>query len=229
MEHEAEMIVLGSRSPQRRELLRLIVPDELIRVLPPKSADEPGFDGLHEWPLIEQRLLEVVRGKCEDVLSQISIERQAERETRCAAVIVADTVIVVDNGDGRLIVLGRPPDDDSRPDVVRGWFRRHYFGRTHTAVTAYCVTVPLGERVMGVVKSRVTFGEADERRLDWYIATGEPRGKAGGYALQAAGSIFISQLAGSSSNVVGLPLREVLIALDELDIDVSPPNGVNPV
>ena len=224
MKLEAEMIVLGSRSPQRRELLRLIVPDNFIRVLPPRSTDELSFDGLHEWPLIEQRLLDIARGKSEDVISQIKLEQQTGREPRCAAVIAADTVIVVsdDNDDSeQLAVLGQPPADDTWPDVVREWFGRHYFGRTHTVVTAYCVVTPLSKRVNGVVKSHVTFGAADRSRLDWYISTGEPRGKAGGYALQGAGSIFISQLTGSSSNVVGLPLREILSALDELEIDIA--------
>jgi septum formation protein len=53
--------------------------------------------------------------------------------------------------------------------------------------------------------------------LDWYIATGEPQGKAGGYAVQGAGSVFVTKIEGSYSNVVGLPLEETLALLREAD------------
>ncbi|HXY34093.1 MAG TPA: Maf family protein, partial [Planctomycetaceae bacterium] len=65
-------------------------------------------------------------------------------------------------------------------------------------------------RMTRVVTSRVTFVEDVDRWLDWYLSTEEPRGKAGGYALQGAGSIFIAKVEGSLSNVVGLPLAELL-------------------
>ena len=60
-----------------------------------------------------------------------------------------------------------------------------------------------------------------ERHLEWYIGTEEPRGKAGGYAIQGAASIFVSKVAGSLSNVVGLPLECLLEILEELKIDVG--------
>ena len=60
-----------------------------------------------------------------------------------------------------------------------------------------------------------------EKHLEWYIETGEPRGKAGGYAIQGAGSIFVSQVTGSLTNVIGLPLEALLSAFEELEIDVQ--------
>jgi septum formation protein len=131
-------------------------------------------------------------------------------------VITADTVVIVDRN-GALHVLGQPPDDDSWRETVRRWFREDYAGKTHLVATALVLEhVDSGKRVSQIVTSRVTFVSDVERRLDWYLATGESRGKAGGYALQGAGSVFISKVEGSLSNVVGLPLAELLEMLERL-------------
>ena len=105
-------------------------------------------------------------------------------------------------------VLGQPPEDDSWPDVVRSWFRDFYLGKTHTALTAVCLRTSDGQIHERVARSEVTFRRDAAGWLDWYIATGEPRGKAGGYGLQGAADVFVERIEGSPSNVVGLPLRE---------------------
>jgi septum formation protein len=198
-------LVLGSRSPRRLELLRQIHPPELIDVVPPSTTDEAGFADLHDWPSIERRLLEIATAKCEDVAAQVRKRRDV-----ATIVIAADTVVIVDRG-GSLHVLGQPPDDDSWRETVRRWFVEDYAGKTHLVATALVVEpVDTGKRTSRVVTSRVTFTEDVERHLDWYLATGESRGKAGGYALQGAGSVFVSKVEGSLSNVVGLPLAELL-------------------
>ena len=69
-----------------------------------------------------------------------------------------------------------------------------------------------------MVSTEVSFIDDVESRLEWYIETEEPRGKAGGYAIQGAGSIFISRVAGSLSNVIGLPLEALLDVFEELQI-----------
>ena len=137
-------------------------------------------------------------------------------DSTARVVVAADTEVIVERAGASLHVLGQPPADDSWAETVRRWFREDYAGKTHVAATALCVE-RLGEkdasrsqRVSRVVTSRVTFIDDVDRWLDWYLATGEPRGKAGGYALQSAGSIFIAKVEGSLSNVVGLPLAELL-------------------
>jgi septum formation protein len=197
--------VLGSRSPRRLALLRQIVPADAIEVVPPRRADEADFAGLSAWPDIECRLEEIVRVKCDDVLDQLKTRPPDPART----VITADTIVVVRGSDDRLCVLGQPPDDPSWPDVVRRWFREHYAGQTHTVATQLCVAQLSRPAVYRVVKSSVTFYDEVDRWLEWYLATGEPRGKAGGYALQEAGSVFVSRVEGSLSNIVGLPLREL--------------------
>jgi septum formation protein len=209
-------------------LLQLLLPEESICVLPPQSRQECGFEGLHEWPSIERRLADVARTKCDDVLAQLASESAIRTGKQFAAVLTADTIIIVAENNERFRVLGQPPEDDSWGDVVRDWFHRFYLGRTHTAATAICVATPAGRRVQRVVTSRVTFYPANahtESQIDWYLSTGESQGKAGGYALQGAGGIFISAVEGSVNNVVGLPLRDVLSAMRELEIDVATNNN----
>ena len=79
------------------------------------------------------------------------------------------------------------------------------------------------------MRSEVTFAADGGPFLDWYLSTGEPRGKAGGYALQGAGGLFVERVDGSPSNVVGLPLRETWELLREAGVEVGftgPPAAV---
>lgn len=200
-------LILGSRSPRRRGLLELLVSPESIDVRPPSSSDELGFVGLSSWLDIAQRLQRIARDKNEDVLAQLSPSDDLQ------LVLTADTTIVATDASGCYRVLGQPPDDDSCREVVRGWFRDFYAGRSHIAATAVCLTDPrTGRRLERIVQSQVWFRDDVEPLLDWYLATGEPLGKAGGYALQGLASLFVTRIEGSITNVVGLPL-EALVEL----------------
>jgi len=212
----AAFFVLASRSPRRRELLGLLVPADRIAVLPPRDATEPGFDGLHELATIERRLAEIARRKAASVADQTAAKNAPDAGRK--VIIAADTTIVAAAADGTLHVLGQPPETDSWKEVVRLWFREYYAGRTHRALTALCVHGPRGEIVERIVSTEVSIIDDVESRLEWYIETEEPRGKAGGYAIQGAGSIFISRVSGSLSNVVGLPLETLLDVFKELQI-----------
>lgn len=205
--------VLGSRSPRRQELLAQIVPRESIEIVPPQSADEAGFDDVHTWTEIEERLRSIARTKCHDVCRQVA--DRFDDDAR-GIVLAADTTIVASEADGQLTVLGQPPNNETWEATVRRWFRDYYAGRTHVAMTGLCVRTFDGREVEQLVKTEVTFSPDAERWVDWYLATQESRGKAGGYALQGAGSVFVTSVQGSISNVIGLPLREVLDILVEL-------------
>lgn len=213
-------LVLGSRSPRRQELLALLAPHDRIEVLPPLQSEEAGFDGLHELPAIEQRLLEIARTKCADVCDQVAGQLAGSHDRPAArpvdAVITADTIIVARDPAARPMVLGQPPADETWDQVVRDWFRTYYAGRVHAAMTGLCVALRDGRTVEQIVRTEVTFIADVEPLLDWYLKTGEPRGKAGGYGLQGAGSLFVSQVAGSLSNVIGLPLEALRPILEEL-------------
>jgi len=211
--------VLASRSPRRRELLGSIVPAGRIVVLPPLDSSEAGFSGLHDRSAIEARLSEIARQKARDVASQLAKLKISSGDGGRDVVIAADTTVVVTQSGGTLEVVGQPPEDDSWKATVARWFREFYAGKSHLVQTALCVTETGGRSADCVVTSEVTMIPDVERHLEWYIATGEPRGKAGGYAIQGAGSIFVSQVTGSLTNVVGLPLEALLDLFAELGIE----------
>ncbi|MAG92478.1 MAG: septum formation inhibitor Maf [Planctomycetaceae bacterium] len=211
---DANRMILASRSPRRRELLAFLMPPERIEVMPPASADELDFNDVEGISAIKQRLEEIAQGKNADVRGQLS----AARRTDYAAVLSADTVIVSDDADGGPIVLGQPPEENWKA-VVRDWFENLLLDRTHCALTAIVLSTPDDRVRKDVVETRVTFHDAASTQIDWYLATGEPRGKAGGYAIQGAGSLFVESVQGSLSNVVGLPLEAVLARMQELGVD----------
>lgn len=209
--------ILASRSPRRLELLRQIVHPELIDVRPPPSSDEATFSDCFDMTAIRQRLTEIAQHKAQQVRDALNAEESELHELPRTLIISADTAVVVTDHDGSPLVLGQPPEHDEWREVVADWFRHHYAGRTHTAMTAVHVVTPDGRRADQLVETRVTVRPDIERWLNWYLLTGEPRGKAGGYALQGAGSVFIEKVEGSLSNVVGLPLEALL----QLFADVS--------
>ena len=203
-------LILGSRSPRRRELLELLVSPESIDIRPPRSSEELGFDGLTSWLEIAQRLQRIARDKNDDVLAQLSSSDDQQ------LVLTADTTILATDANGSYRVLGQPPNDDSWRDVVRGWFRDLYAGRSHIAATAVCFTDQRsGRRLERIVQSHVWIREDVEPLLDWYLATNEPLGKAGGYALQGLASVFVTRVEGSITNVVGLPLEALVEMLPQ--------------
>ena len=199
----------------------LVVPADRIVVVPPPDANEAGFEGLHDLGAIEGRLAQIARTKSDDVVGQLASSEQLTFPGERQVVIAADTTIVAAGDDCKLHVLGQPPEDDTWKAVVRTWFRDYYAGRTHWALTVLCVRISGGRTSERLEKSEVTFITEVEKHLEWYIETEEPRGKAGGYAIQGAASIFVSQVTGSLTNVIGLPLEALLSAFEELEIDVG--------
>ncbi len=203
-------LILGSRSPRRRELLELLVSPDSIDIRPPRSSEELSFDGLTSWLEIAQRLQRIAREKNDDVLAQLAPSDEQQ------LVLTADTTIVATDALGSYRVLGQPPCDGSWRDVVRGWFRDLYAGRSHIAATAVCLTDQRsGRRIERIVQSHVWVRDDVEPLLDWYLATDEPLGKAGGYALQGLGSVFVTRVEGSITNVVGLPLEALVEMLPQ--------------
>ena len=115
-----------------------------------------------------------------------------------AAVLGADTEVVVDSR-----ILGKPTDADDARRMVR-----LLAGRAHDVLTAV-VLRSVGREADEVVRTRVWFMPMTAAEIDWYVASGEPMGKAGAYAIQGLGARFIERLDGSWSNVVGLPIAAV--------------------
>ncbi len=115
-------------------------------------------------------------------------------------IIAADTIVVIDGQ-----VLGKPRD---RQESAA--FLRRLAGREHEVITGLAVrALPEGDLRSERVVSRVRFAPLTEAELDWYVATGEGMDKAGAYALQGIGALFVAAIEGSYTNVIGLPLERL--------------------
>jgi len=185
-------LVLGSASPRRQEILAgLGIP---LRLLPAHIAEE--LQG-GESPL---RYLERVVGE------KLAAVAGLVQGTRCAGILVADTIVVIDGE-----VLGKPTNE---PDAVR--LLQRLVGRGHTVYTRYAIarSPELGAAAVArTVESRVTMRAASHDELARYAATGEGLDKAGAYAVQGIGAFLVERIEGSYSNVVGLPACEVIVDL----------------
>lgn len=176
-------LVLASASPRRARLLHTVGLRPEIR---PADVDESVRPG--ESPL--------------DYVARLASAKAEVHAAPRNVVIAADTTVEVD-GD----VLGKPLDDTD----ARAMLRR-LGGRTHHVHTGVAVLGPGGRHEL-VVSTAVTFVELGDALVEWYVSTGEPADKAGGYAIQGAGAALVRRVEGSVSNVIGLPLAETLAAL----------------
>jgi septum formation protein len=121
-------------------------------------------------------------------------------------VLGADTVVSL----GKRI-LGKP---DSLREAKK--FLEALNNRTHEVITSYClINQSLKKALARSVYTRVTFKHFSRREIDWYLQTGEPLDKAGAYAIQGRGSFLVREIKGSYTNIVGLPLTEVLETLEK--------------
>jgi septum formation protein len=120
-------------------------------------------------------------------------------------VIGCDTVVALDG-----TIYGKPADAGEAARTLAA-----LSGRTHEVVSGLVLLAEDRER-SAVVRTQVTFRELDEPLRDWYIASGEWRGRAGGYAIQGAGAALVRAVAGDYENVVGLPVSALLDLCPEL-------------
>ena len=210
-------VILGSRSPRRKELLGSIVGHDQLVIKPPVTPEEPGFLGLHQETEIEHRLLDIVQLKHSDVCQQIAADASNEVFASIDSapfVVVADTIVVAEINREQRVVLGQP-EPDRWQDDVREWLRNRLSNQTHEVWTGVLVS-QLGQTSTCIVKSAVTFCEINNELIEWYISTRESLGKAGGYAIQGFAAAFVTQLRGSLTNVIGLPVMETRLALINL-------------
>jgi septum formation protein len=185
--------VLASGSPRRVGLINQagIEPDELR----PANIDETPKRG--ELPRVCANRL--AHAKAEAALAGIG----ASDEVFGAYILAADTVVAV----GRRILPKTEVIDEAAQCL------RLLSGRNHRVYTAICLVTPKQKFRQRVVETRVRFKRISGDELDAYLASGEWRGKAGGYAAQGLAGAFIVKLVGSYTNVVGLPLYETVTLL----------------
>ena len=183
---------LASASPRRRDLLRSL---GLEFTFAGEDLDESRHDG-EEASAYVRRL---AREKAAAALAT---------RPECA-ILGSDTAVVLDGA-----VFGKP---ESRVDGLA--MLAALSGRTHQVLTGVALLCAGVERAV-LVESRVTFREIAPAEAAAYWRSGEPRDKAGGYAIQGLGGVFVRRLDGSCSGVVGLPVCETAAMLREIGIEV---------
>ena len=171
-----DKIILGSRSPRRKQLLSLLIPESAMHVLPPHNSEEAGFDQLFDLKSISEQLISICTAKNNDVFQQVNSDSD---ETN--PILTADTIVVVEGEHSGHRVLGQPPVGPEWEQTVRNWFVEEYAGKTHQVLTGICFRSG-GQIITEVSTTRVTFYEKEyvNRHLDWYLSTQESVGKAGG-------------------------------------------------
>jgi septum formation protein len=186
-------LVLASSSPQRRAILeRLGVP---FSVRPSGASELESGDPA---ALVEANALRKAR----------AARRSGAREV----VLACDTVVALDG-----VVYGKPPDERAAARTLLA-----LSGTTHVVLSGLAVLLAgeedhaAGEERTAIARTAVTFRALSEQLLAWYLATGEWRERAGGYAIQGAGAALVRAVDGDYENVVGLPLATLLDVYPEL-------------
>lgn len=183
----AGRLILASASPRRRELLERVGFTLDVRPADIDETERPGEDPA-------AYVARIARGKADAV-----------QRAPGAWVLAADTTVTIDGA-----ILGKA----ATPAEAAAMLRR-LSGRVHQVMTGFAIEGG-GRRRDEVVISDVAMIELDDATLDDYVASGDWRGKAGAYALQGIAAALVREVRGSVTNVIGLPLVEVIAALREL-------------
>ena len=177
-------LILASGSPRRRYLLEQA--GLTFRVVP-STVDESSVPA--DQPENQARILAEAKAK---EVAQLYPK---------SWVIGADTLVLI--GDA---VLGKPDTEAEARQMLQ-----RLSNATHRVLTGYCVCCKATERSFSeTVETKVMFKTLSEAEIDWYLSTGEPFDKAGAYAVQGLGSFLVKRIEGSYTNVVGLPVCEVI-------------------
>jgi septum formation protein len=187
----SHFVYLASQSPRRRQLLeQLGVAYELL--LPTADEDAEALEAVlpNEAPLSYVR--RVTQLKLDAALQRLHV-----RKLPMAPVLCSDTTVAL----GRTI-LGKPLDAVDAERILST-----LSGKTHRVLTAVALGT-LQARQQAVSISKVTFAPMTPAQIQTYVATGEPMGKAGAYAVQGRAAAYISHLTGSYSGIMGLPMFE---------------------
>lgn len=186
-----EKIILASASPRRKELMAQAGIDFKVHVADiDESKVDPGMAPENYVCLLSKIKAQAVAANYPD-----------------AWTIGADTIVAVDN-----TILGKPAGHQQAVTMLS-----RLSNREHSVFTAFTITRPdANEVVTRVVNTRVRFKKLSNDEINWYANTGEPYDKAGGYGIQGIGAFLVKEISGSYTNVVGLPVCELIEALAAL-------------
>ena len=192
----SSFVYLASQSPRRRQLLeQLGVRYELL--LPDASEDAEALEVVlkNEAPTAYVR-------RVTNLKLDAAVARLKRQQLQPAPILCSDTTVAL----GR-IIYGKPNDAKDAKRMLE-----ELSGHSHRVLTA--VAVQSGrKRIDALSTSKVTFDEMTEKQINGYVATGEPLGKAGAYAVQGRAALYITRIDGSYSGIMGLPIRETALLL----------------
>ncbi len=178
-------IYLASQSPRRRELLLQLGVDCIV--LPSHIDESP-----HSGERVEDYVLRLAREKAE-----VCYQRLADEDRAILPILAADTTVCLDH-----VMLGKPESEMEALSMLQ-----RLSGRWHEVHTAVAVATATGVET-ALSTTHVEISNVSEADLMAYIATGEPRDKAGAYGIQGLAGMFIRRIEGSYTGVMGLPVYE---------------------
>jgi septum formation protein len=179
-------LVLASSSPQRRAILERLGVSFTVR---PAAVEE------------------LDQGDPAEAAAENALRKaRAVRKPDLAEVVLGcDTLVALDGA-----IYGKPSDEREARETLRA-----LSGEAHEVISGLALLLPDGQRT-ALARTVVTFRRLDEALIDWSLASGEWRGRAGGYAIQGAGAALVRKVEGDYENVVGLPLAALLDVYPEL-------------
>ena len=199
----SNIVYLASQSPRRRQLLeQLGVRYELL--LPDSNEDSEALERVFKNEAPAAYVKRVTQLKLDAALARLN-----SRQLKPAPVLCSDTTVAL----GRTI-YGKP---ENAADAKR--MLTELSGRTHRVLTA--VAIQLGrKRFEALSVSKVTFEAMTSQQINAYVATGEPLGKAGAYAVQGRAAMHITRIDGSYSGIMGLPIYETALLLKDAGLKI---------
>lgn len=190
-----KQIILASKSPRRKALLRQISLSFKVDV---SNIDESRFFNLPP----------------EKMVKKLSLEKAKVVALRYknAIIIAADTTVVLENE-----IIGKPKD---RKDAIK--MLKKLSGKTHSVITGFTVYDSKSKKaITKTIESKVKFKKMTDKEVKDYVKTREPLDKAGGYGVQEKAALFIEKIEGDYFNVVGLPIFSLCQTLKKFDINIT--------
>jgi septum formation protein len=182
--YDRPKLILASKSPRRSDLLKQA---GLTFSIIPSEFDESSVTMSDP----ESYVRTLAKSKATDI---------SKKHPDCW-VLGADTIVLIDDS-----ILGKPGSKEEARSMLK-----QLSGKTHQVITGYCLCCQTTNDIIAeAVKTDVRFKTLSDAEIEWYIQTGEPFDKAGAYAIQGIGTLLVKSINGSYTNVVGLPVCEVI-------------------
>jgi len=182
--YDRPKLILASKSPRRSDLLKQA---GLTFSIIPSEFDESSVTMSDP----ESYVRTLAKSKATDI----------SKKHPDSWVLGADTIVLIDDS-----ILGKPGSKDEARSMLK-----QLSGKTHQVITGYCLCCQTQNDIISeTVKTDVRFKTLSDTEIEWYIQTGEPFDKAGAYAIQGIGTFLVKSINGSYTNVVGLPICEVM-------------------